>query len=127
MTKCDVKKILIVDDEEKLRTLLSRIISLEGFEVFQAADCKSALKKLEQDDISVVLCDVKLPDGNGVELTKEIKDKSKSKKVNLSLFFSVNSHFGKFSHFLGGFPEFYEFFRIFPKLDYILKNIFFTL
>jgi two-component system NtrC family response regulator len=75
LTDANLKKILIVDDEEKLRTLLSRIISLEGFEVVQAADCKSALKKLEQDDISVVLCDVKLPDGNGVELTKEIKDK----------------------------------------------------
>ena len=69
------KKILIVDDEEKLRTLLTRIISLEGFEVIQASDCKTAIKKLEQIDIDVVLCDVKLPDGNGVELSKKIKDK----------------------------------------------------
>jgi DNA-binding NtrC family response regulator len=68
-------KVLIIDDEEKLRTLLARIIALEGFEVLQAADCKSALKKLEHSDIDVVLCDVKLPDGNGVELSKKIKDK----------------------------------------------------
>ena len=67
--------ILIIDDEEKLRTLLARIISLEGFEVQQAADCKTAWKKLEQFDIDVVLCDVKLPDGNGVELSKKIKEK----------------------------------------------------
>src|ERR1035437_2225563 len=70
-----LKKILIIDDEEKLRTLLARIISLEGFEVFQAGDCKTAFKKLEQTDIDVVLCDVKLPDGNGVELSKKIKEK----------------------------------------------------
>lgn len=69
-----MKKILLVDDEEKLRALLTRIISLEGFEVIQAGDCKSALKKLEQSDIDVVLCDVKLPDGNGVDLSKEIKE-----------------------------------------------------
>lgn len=69
-----MKKVLIIDDEEKLRTLLARIISLEGFEVLQAADCKSALKKLEQSEIDVILCDVKLPDGNGVELAKKIKD-----------------------------------------------------
>ena len=68
-------KILIIDDEEKLRTLLIRIISLEGFEVIQAGDCKTALKKLEQTDIDVVLCDVKLPDGNGVELSQKIKEK----------------------------------------------------
>lgn len=53
---------------------MARIVALEGFEVFQAGDCKSGLKKLEQQsNIAVVLCDVKLPDGNGVELTKIIK------------------------------------------------------
>lgn len=70
-----MRRILIIDDEEKLRNLLTRIISLEGFEVLQAGDFKTALKKLEQNDIDVVLCDVKLPDGNGVELAKKIKDK----------------------------------------------------
>jgi len=70
-----LKRILIIDDEEKLRNLLSKIISYEGFEVQQANSCKTALKKMEQLDIDVVLCDVKLPDGNGVELSKELKDK----------------------------------------------------
>jgi DNA-binding NtrC family response regulator len=70
-----MKTILVVDDEEKLRNLLTRIIGLEGFKVIQAGDCVSALKKLEQFDIDVVLCDVKLPDCNGVELTKTIKEK----------------------------------------------------
>lgn len=67
--------ILIIDDEEKLRGLLSRIITLEGFEVIDAGDIKSGLKKLEQHAIDVVLCDVKLPDGNGVEFVKKLKDK----------------------------------------------------
>lgn len=71
-----MRKVLIIDDEEKLRTLLARIIGLEGFEVLQADDCKTALKKLEQFEIDVILCDVKLPDGNGVELAKKIKDKN---------------------------------------------------
>lgn len=71
-----MRKVLIIDDEEKLRTLLARIIGLEGFEVLQASDCKTALKKLEQFEIDVILCDVKLPDGNGVELAKKIKDKN---------------------------------------------------
>jgi len=70
-----LRNVLIIDDEEKLRTLLARIISFEGFEVLQAGDCKAAWKKLEQSNIDVILCDVKLPDGNGVELSKKIKDK----------------------------------------------------
>jgi two-component system, NtrC family, response regulator len=69
-----LRKILIIDDEEKLRTLLARIITLEGFDVVQAEDCKSALKKLEHTEVDVILCDVKLPDGNGVDLARKIKD-----------------------------------------------------
>lgn len=68
-----MRKVLIIDDEQKLSTLLARIISLEGFEVLQAPDGKSALKKLEQNEVDVVLCDVKLPDFNGVELIQSIK------------------------------------------------------
>ena len=67
--------ILIIDDEAKIRSLLSRIISLEGFEVFEASNLKSGLKKLETTEIDIVICDVKLPDGNGVEFSKIIKDK----------------------------------------------------
>ncbi len=67
-------RILIIDDEEKLRMLMARIIGLEGFEVVEAATCKAGLKKLEQFSVDVVLCDVKLPDGNGVDLIKEIKN-----------------------------------------------------
>ncbi|GGE95384.1 sigma-54-dependent transcriptional regulator [Flavobacterium limi] len=66
-------RILIIDDEEKLRSLLVRIIKSEGFEVFEAKDLKSGFKKLEQTDIDVVLCDVKLPDGNGVDFVQNIK------------------------------------------------------
>lgn len=70
-----MKNILIIDDEDKLRNLLAKIISYEGFVVYQAENRRTALKKMEQFDIDVVICDVKLPDGNGVELLKELKDK----------------------------------------------------
>lgn len=66
---------MIIDDEDKLRTLLARIIGLEGFLVTEAPDCKSANKKLEAADFDVVLCDVRLPDGNGVEFVKSVKSR----------------------------------------------------
>ncbi len=65
--------VLIIDDEEKLRSLLSRIISLEGFTVLEAGTVKAGLKILQKEAVDVLLCDVKLPDGNGVTITKEIK------------------------------------------------------
>jgi len=67
--------ILLIDDEEKLRLLLKRIISLEGFTIFEAANLKAANKILEKENINVVLCDVKLPDGNGVDFTQQAKAK----------------------------------------------------
>jgi two-component system, NtrC family, response regulator len=68
-----LKRILIIDDEDKLRSLLARIISLENFTVVEAATAKAGLKKLEQEEFGVVICDVRLPDGNGVELTQKIR------------------------------------------------------
>lgn len=70
-----MKNILIIDDEEKLRNLLTKIISYEGFDVYQAENCKTAITKMEHFDIDIVICDVKLPDGNGVELSKELKNR----------------------------------------------------
>jgi two-component system, NtrC family, response regulator len=67
--------ILLVDDEEKLRSLLKRIISLDGFVIYEADSLKSASKQLEKESIDVVLCDVKLPDGNGIDFVKEVKQK----------------------------------------------------
>ncbi len=66
-------KLLIIDDEERLRKLLSRILQLEGYEIFEAATAKEGLKKLEQEMIDVIVSDVKLPDSNGIELTEKIK------------------------------------------------------
>jgi two-component system NtrC family response regulator len=68
-----VKNILIIDDEEKHRSLLARIIRSEGYDVCEAGDCASGLKKIGQKAVDVILCDVKLPDGNGVDLVPKIK------------------------------------------------------
>lgn len=70
-----MKTVLIIDDEDKLRGLLARIIQSEGFDILEAADLNSGLKKLETNLVNVVLCDVKLPDGNGVDFTEIIKSK----------------------------------------------------
>ena len=67
--------VLIIDDEDALRKLLSRIISLEGFHVEQAALLKEGEQILSRKNIDVILCDVKLPDGNGVEFVKDAKEK----------------------------------------------------
>ncbi|MGQ7854546.1 sigma-54-dependent transcriptional regulator [Pedobacter sp. WC2501] len=65
--------VLIIDDEKKICSLLSRIIELEGFKTLQANTGKEGLKLLKSNDVSIVISDVKLPDVNGVALVKDIK------------------------------------------------------
>lgn len=68
-----VTNILIIDDEENLRNLIARVVELEGYHVIQAASVKEGLKQLAKESVQVVISDVKLPDGNGVELAGKIK------------------------------------------------------
>ena len=65
--------VLIIDDEKKICSLLSRIIELEGFKTLQANTGKEGIKFLKSNDVSIVISDVKLPDVNGVALVKDIK------------------------------------------------------
>lgn len=68
-------KLLIIDDEEKLRSLLARLLKLESFTINEAGTLKAAWKAIDADEPDVVLCDVKLPDGNGVDFITELKRK----------------------------------------------------
>lgn len=65
--------VLIIDDEEKLRLLLKRIITLEGFAVAEAGSLKEAKAILQKKPIDIILCDVKLPDGNGVDFVQFVR------------------------------------------------------
>jgi DNA-binding NtrC family response regulator len=66
--------ILIVEDEENLRGLLSKILSLEGHQVYEAGDVASGKEILRQERIMLVLTDVMLPDSNGIEFTKYVRN-----------------------------------------------------
>lgn len=66
-------KILIIDDEKNIRISLTNILEDEGYEVQSFASIKSGLQALEESDPDVILLDVILPDGNGIEALEEIK------------------------------------------------------
>jgi DNA-binding NtrC family response regulator len=67
--------ILLIDDEEQLLKLFTRTLKLEGYEITQAKNIAEAFKALEKDSFDLILTDVKLPDGDGVEATKTYKEK----------------------------------------------------
>lgn len=67
------KKILVVDDEKAIISLLKQAFSRAGFEVQPAESAEEALKVLEQEDITVMFLDLNLPGMNGMDLCKRIK------------------------------------------------------
>jgi DNA-binding NtrC family response regulator len=69
-------RLLIVDDEKSLRELLERIFVHQGFGVVTAANYKEGLEKAIRLSPDVILCDIRMPDGNGLDLLKKLRDEN---------------------------------------------------
>jgi DNA-binding NtrC family response regulator len=68
------KNILVIDDDKIILDSLCEFLSLEGFQTSGAETLKGALAKLEQEHYSLVITDVNLPDGDGLELLDIIRE-----------------------------------------------------
>lgn len=66
-------RILVVDDEAIMRNLLLKILEQEGYQVSLASSYSEALERLTTNKFELVLSDVKMPENNGFELLKRIK------------------------------------------------------
>ncbi|MEN2283661.1 sigma-54 dependent transcriptional regulator [Algoriphagus sp. SE2] len=73
-----MSKILIIDDEKVIRATLREILEYEKFEVSEAQDGEEGLKKLTEEDYDLVLCDVKMPKMDGIEVLDQAKALEKS-------------------------------------------------
>lgn len=71
-----IKKILVVDDEESLRTLLANALSRAGFSLTQAEHAEAAMEFLETRSFDLVISDIAMPGMDGVELMKQIKSRT---------------------------------------------------
>jgi two-component system response regulator PilR (NtrC family) len=70
------KRILVVDDEQSMRELLAIMLKKEGFEVVTAESRAVAAAVLGQGPVGMVITDVKLPDGDGIEILRHVKSAS---------------------------------------------------
>lgn len=67
------KRILIVDDEAKIRTLIRKYAEFDGYEVEEAADGMEALEKLKNGRFDIAVMDVMMPDLDGFSVCREMK------------------------------------------------------
>ena len=75
------QRILVVDDENDLRMLVAERLGMEGYSVTEAARVKEAVRMLTQSDYDLMLLDVRLPDGTGLDVLKFMKEAGKSMPV----------------------------------------------
>lgn len=68
-------KMLVVDDEIGVLKLLKDVFSLRGWDVLTTPTGTSTQPLIEKEDIDIVLLDIRLPDGSGLDILKDIKNR----------------------------------------------------
>jgi len=66
--------VMIIDDEESLRHVLSLMLKREGYDATAFADASRALKALASDDFDFILCDIRMPKMDGLEFLRSLKE-----------------------------------------------------
>ncbi|MEA1948668.1 MAG: sigma-54 dependent transcriptional regulator [Thermodesulfobacteriota bacterium] len=74
-SKYSQKRLLIIDDEENMRHMLSSLLNKSGYRVDTASDGADALEKVDQTLYDFILCDLKMPNMNGMEFFETARDK----------------------------------------------------
>lgn len=73
-----MKTIFLVEDDQGLRELIHFLLTDKNYEVEAFANASSFEKKIEHSDPDLILMDIMLPDGNGVDLCKNLKKSTKN-------------------------------------------------
>lgn len=105
------RRILIVEDEAIIRTTMQEFLQAEGYHVSTAANVEAALKLARENDFDVAVCDVQLPDGDGVALLKKLH------QLNLETFTLVITAYATVENAVEAFKA--------GAFDYLVKPVLF--
>jgi len=75
------KKILVIDDDDQIRSLLEDVLQEEGFMVISSADTEEGYKKVVKSQPDLVILDVKIPRIGGIELCRLIRSNPQTKNI----------------------------------------------
>jgi two-component system response regulator (stage 0 sporulation protein F) len=79
-----MKKILVADDEMAIRLLYSEELKEEGYEVYLASNGREALEIVDRIPLDLVILDIKMPELDGIEALRQIKERQPDLPVLLS-------------------------------------------
>ena len=117
-----LKRILVVDDEENARIALSRLLTKEGFAVDSVSNGFEALSYLRQQEVNLIITDINMPEMNGITFLKELnKSFPDSNVIMITAYGGVESYIESMS--LGAFEYMNKPVKV-GELKSILKKIF---
>lgn len=67
-----MSKILIIDDEKVIRATLKEILEYENYQIFEAQDGEQGLKMIQEEDFDLILCDIKMPKMDGIDVLDQV-------------------------------------------------------
>jgi len=105
------RSILVVEDEQVIRSSLREFLTDEGFLVTEAGNCAEALAQARQKDFQVAICDVRLPDGDGVHLLRKLQ------QINPSVFVLIITAYATVENAVDAFKA--------GAFDYLVKPVMF--
>ena len=77
-------KILVVDDEERIRRLLKMYLEREGYQIDEAEDGNEAILKASANDYDLILLDIMMPGKDGIEVCRELREKKSTPVIMLT-------------------------------------------
>ena len=112
-----MKKILIIDDEEKIRTAYRTVLTKEGFEILEARDAAQGISEMfKNEDIDLVLLDIKMPEMSGSRVKSIIEDYDLSFKIIVSSVYSIDEQ----KHFI---PDADDYFDKVQGVDVLISKV----
>jgi CheY-like chemotaxis protein len=84
-------KVLVIDDDEHMRSLMNTMLTAEGYEVETAIDGHDALQRLEAIHPDLIFCDIAMPVLDGIAFSQQVKDQTSFADVPLILFSAYHS------------------------------------
>jgi DNA-binding NtrC family response regulator len=105
------RSILVIEDEQVIRSSLREFLTDEGFLVTEASNCAEALSLARQKDFQVAICDVRLPDGDGVQLLRKLQ------QINPSVFVLIITAYATVENAVEAFKA--------GAFDYLVKPVMF--
>ena len=98
-------KILIVDDEESIRRVLSRLLRNEGYEVIEAINGREGVEYANRENPDVIIMDLQMPELDGIAACKKLKEAEKTRNIPVLVITTVTGQ-GKMDAINAGVDDF---------------------